>query len=252
MFPFNVECTECPLGLTRSRHNKEIDNEERKGPKEYAIGMTGPEDLSKVKLLVVSDLNGHYEKLARHAMYDIIQEKGARKKGLLNNYNAGAYLRMILSAMFELDTYNQVLYTNAIKCNPGKEKPKDCYMKVCSRTWLSKEMAIVDEQIPNIPILVAGNVAFKAMCLVYNRPDIQAIGLNNCRRHSDIVFNNHPVIFTDNPAKAAGSMPKIESKIATIKGQVYVKQNEWLASIPPLSASAIFRDDIVLLADFIQ
>lgn len=251
MFPFNIECTECLLGITRDRHNREIDEENRKGQKEYAIGMTGPEDLSKAKLLVVSDLNGHYEKLARHAMYDLIQEKGERKNGLLNNYNAGAYLRMMLSAMFNLDTYNEVLYTNAIKCNPGKEKPKDCYMKVCSRTWLSKEMAIVDEQIPNIPILVAGNVAFKAMCLVYNRPDIQSIGLNNCRRYSDITFNGHPVVFTENPAKGAGSMPRIESRVATVKGQIYIKNNRWLDSIPPLSACSVFRDDLTFLAEFL-
>ena len=247
-------CTVCELGKVRDRHNLEFVEADKAENIEQAVGGAGPEDLTQVKLIVISDFPGTYEARAGHPMVDIRESRAERKKGLLTPLNAGAQLRMALQLMYGLDTYNDCWVTNALKCNPGARKPiENKHVKPCVQQWLSAELTILDKYCPAAPILVAGGQAFKAVLLLYKQEaiELKSYGLNGCRRRKGLMLGRHPAVFTFNPAGAARSMPKIETEIASRNGKLVVKSNEWLYPPLPGSPTDKFIKDLHLLAPYL-
>lgn len=251
---FDPKCVKCDLGKKREYYNNEAKKDT---DKTCAVGGAGPDDLSQVKLICISDFPGHYEsrQSTAHPLVDIIEETGERlKTGMLRSNNAGSFLRMALKIMYKLDTYNDCWVTNALKCDPGKNKPLfNTQVKPCSMLWLSTELYELDQHVPNCPILVAGNQAFKAICFLYKEESVylEKLKLNGCRRRTDLTLGEHPAIFTLNPARAARCEPKIETGLKTKHGQVYPTRNEWL--YPPLPGSPLYSyiQDLQCLSPFL-
>lgn len=250
----NPDCAVCALGKNRIRHN-EVHIEDEKVPTQYSVGGAGPEDLSKVRLIVISDLVGHYECLSNEPMHDIRDDRDERKRGLLQALNAGAFMRMSLNLMYKLNTYSDCWITNAIKCNPNQLKPlENNHMRPCASQWLNKELHILDEYVPEVPILCAGSMAFKALCFIYKNESahLSKIGHNNCRRRKDLKIGSHPLVVTFNPAVAARSMPKIETEIKETKSGIHPCRNEWLFPQLPGSPVDKFIKDLYPLAQYIK
>lgn len=250
----NINCELCALGKNRIRHN-EVHIEDENVPTQYSVGGAGPDDLSKIKLIVISDLVGHYECMSNEPMHDISQDREERKRGLLQPLNAGAFMRMSLSLMYGLDTYNDCYITNAIKCNPNQLKPlENTHMRPCASAWLNSELHILDKYAPEVPILCAGSMAFKALCFIYKdeAKRIGAIKHNNCRRRKDLKLGGHPLVVTFNPAVAARSMPKIETTVKETKSGITPTRNEWLFPQLPGSPVDRFIKDLYPLAQYLK
>lgn len=252
LMQFDSGCTECALGHTREYYNEQEEDESKR---KYAVGGAGPDDLTKVKLICVSDHISHYEAQESYPFVSTIELHGERtKNGLLRPNNAGSFLRMALNMMFDLDTYNDVWMTNALKCDPGKNKPKfNQHVKPCALHWLQTELQILDEHAPNTPLLIAGGTAFEAMKLLYPEQArmLTTLKLNGCRRRDDIRLGNRPAVFTLNPSRPSRCEPRLESRVAYVKGQYRIKRNEWL--YPPLKGSPVysFIEDLKFLAPFL-
>lgn len=250
----NEECTHCTLGLNRVRHNK-VHEEEENFVKQLSVGGAGPEDLTKVKLIVVSDYPGHYECVSREPMHDATKDRAARKRGLLQPYNAGGYLRMSLQLMYKLDTYEDCWITNAIKCNPNQLKAIDNqHTRPCSTRWLNMELKALDEYVPQVPILVLGNQALAGVCHVYGKQaaHINKLKVNGCRNREDLKVGEHPLVVTFNPAVAARSLPKIETAIKyNSRNEVVITSNEWLYPVLPGSPVDLFIKSLYPLAPYL-
>lgn len=247
----DYDCAVCALGKNRIRHNKEHAEEDNFRP-QSCIGGAGPEDLTEVRLIVISDYPGHYETLHDEPMHDISRDREARKKGLLQSVNAGALLRMTLNLMYGLDTYEDCWITNAIKCNPNQLKAQENpHLRPCIAQWLNSELLTLSDYVPSAPILVAGKMAFKGVCRLYAAKQLEDIGLNNCRRRTDLKLGEHPLVVTFNPAIAARSMPKIETKVSEKKGYTFVNENEWLFPLLPGSPMDNFIKDLHPLAPYL-
>jgi hypothetical protein len=253
LIPFDPTCRACDVGDRREYHNAK---KEEKDPKETAVGGAGPDDLSKVRLIVISDFCGPYEATNGYPFVSTREEQGEyQKSGLLRPNNAGGFLRMILEAMYNLDTYNEVWMTNALKCNPGKNKPLfNTQVKKCALRWLCNEFSVLDNYVPQVPVLVAGSTAFDAVCLLFPEegPMLKELKLNGCRRRKDLTLANHPAIFTLNPSRAARCEPRIETGYKFRKGRIHVTSNDWL--YPPLPGSPLYSyiEDIKCLARFMK
>jgi hypothetical protein len=255
------DCRKCQLGINRAEHNQRVlergddDDSRSSDQEEYCVGGAGPHDLTKVKLIVISDYPGHFEVLHNQPMYDIRESRDERRKGLLQSKNAGAILRTGLSLMYGLDTYTECWITNAIKCNPKTVTPSDnAHLKVCAFSWLSSELFILDNYVPKCPILVAGSKAFQAVKFIYKeeREFLESRGLHGCRRRKDIKLGEHPAVFTFNPAVAARSEPRIETTVKSSKGRLWVNHNDWLYPLLPGSPLQKFIDDLRMLEDFVD
>lgn len=248
------DCTHCALGHNRVRHNQ-VHAEEEKFIPQFSVGGAGPQDLTQVRLIVISDLVGHYESVSNEPMHDVSADRESRKRGLLQPLNAGAFMRMSLSLMYGLDTYTDCYFTNAIKCNPNQLKPlENQHMRPCSKHWLEQELQLLDKYCPTVPILVAGSMAFKALCFIYKKEMETAAGIkhNNCRRRKDLMLNEHPLVVTFNPAGAARSMPKIETEVKERKSGLWVTKNEWLFPQLPGSPVDKFVRDLYPLAQYLK
>lgn len=255
-------CVACTLGENNVAHNERHEGEEKFTP-HYAIPGAGPLDLDKVRLIVISDYPGHYETQSQEPMFDITRIREERKKnryqktgeGILHSRNAGCILRMSLNLMYGIDTYEECWITNALKCNPVKVTPHETkHLKVCALKWLSKELYYIDQFKPYIPILIAGNQAFKAMKYIYKDKEnlLKEYGLQGCRRRTDIKLGEHPAIFTFNPAVAARSEPRIETAIRENKGKTYITTNDWLYPLLPGSPLHKFIGDLSLLNPYLN
>jgi hypothetical protein len=250
----NPDCVACALGKNRVRHN-EVHKDDEKVPLQFSVGGAGPDDLTKVKLIVVSDLVGHYECLSNEPMHDVSGDREERKRGLLQPLNAGAFLRMSLNLMYGLDTYSDCYITNAVKCNPNQLKPlENPHMRPCASTWLDTEFHILDEYVPDVPILCAGSLAFKALCYIFKNESKQLLEIkhNNCRRRKDLKLGDHPLVVTFNPAVAARSMPKIETAVKETKVGITPTRNEWLFPQLPGSPVDRFIKDLYPLAPYLK
>lgn len=253
LFKHDSNCDKCDLGKNRIRHNSVHASDKNFVP-QSSVGAAGPEDLDNIKLIVVSDLVGHYESISNEPMHDISVDRPERKRGLLQSLNAGAFMRMSLNLMYKLDTYTDVVFTNAIKCSPNQLTPLESHMRACGSHWLSAEMHLIDEYIPAVPMLIAGSMAFKAICHVY-KEDARVLverGHNNCRRRRDLFIKDRPIVVTNNPVQAARSMPKIETATKKSKGLTVVTYNEWLYPQLPGSPMDKFIKDLYPLAKYLN
>jgi uracil-DNA glycosylase len=180
------------------------------------VGGAGPDDLTEVKLIVISDYPGAYELESSYPFYsndEEIKPKLNRRTGFksLEGYrNAGNLIRYYLNTMYGLNTYTDVWFTNAIKCSPGAMKAQDKHLRVCITSWLKNELAVLSQHIPtSVPILILGNMAFKA--LGFMKADNIPKTLQEGRRSTGYTFGGHPLIFSVNPTAVARNEMRIES-----------------------------------------
>jgi uracil-DNA glycosylase len=175
-------------------------------------------NLEKLRLVVISDYPGHYEVENKHCFYDNEQQRQKlRKEGKKLKVgwpNAGNYMRRKLEN-FGLDTYQEVYFTNALKCkqNSSSLQPNEnTEVKRCVRKWLLLELDIIDSIHPSVPILLAGKYAFVAFKKFVPNSPIQNVKENSLRKCRRQVFwyKKHPLIVTVNPANACTSIPKLE------------------------------------------
>lgn len=196
--PFKRDCQECSLNGVN--HN----------PPELAVGPAGPDDLTKTKLIVLSDHPGTYESELGFPMVDnrrISTQKPPPR-------NAGSMLRFLLSDMFGLDTYHDVLWENALRCQRKENEITSSQLRKCFMCWLSKDFKILDRIIPEVPLLIAGKHAFRALSLIDPERWSQAKGGLHNHRRSIHRASNRPVVVTINPAPVGRSIPRIETSFS--------------------------------------
>jgi uracil-DNA glycosylase family 4 len=196
LLKFNKECNACALG------------------KGCAVGGAGPDDFNNLKLVVISDSIGEYESLAGYPMYDNYKErmpkynKKTKRHSLPGWKNAGATLREYLSTLFGLNTYTQVWITNAVKCSPQEIKVSDIHIKSCN-FWLKEELELIDYIKPEVPILIAGTSALKAIHRI--DPALKPFKSLRVTRRQVLHWRLHPIVTTVNPAVIGRSEARIES-----------------------------------------
>jgi uracil-DNA glycosylase family 4 len=231
LFKFNRECSDCSLS------NK-------------AVGGCGPLDLTLVKLIVISDYPGFYEKAKGQVFVNNqIRNKNDTDDKRNEWLNAGALLRSCLVNMFKLNTYNDCYMTNVIKCDPGKNLVTANHLKVCSK-YIKEELNQLDLYCPKAPILIAGTKAFKSLKQLM--PDLMSTnyGLQDCRRREGLFYNDHPLVFTMNPAACSKATMRIETEVYTYDKLVYVPT---YTNYPILEGNPInvFCRDIELLNKYL-
>jgi len=211
--------------------------------------------LKSVKLILLSDYPGHYEETYGWPQVDINAIKGEHKNGLLLPRNSGAFIRLMLEKLLGLDSYREVWITNAVKCNPSQAKViESTHLKPCVRQWLGPELLVLDQECPQVPLLVAGLQAFRAVKMLYRTeaPQLEALGFNGCRRRSDLTLNGRPVVFAPNPARPARSEARLESSVVFSKGKWMVSENYWLYPPPIGSPVHSFIEDLKFLAPHLK
>lgn len=240
---FCSSCTRCSIGEEKENDKNSL-----------AVGGAGPENLSQVKLIVVSDHPGFYEERYRFPFVDKQEvqifeyESGKRKKEPDNTQNAGYLLRYFLQQKFNLDTYTDCFLTNVIKCDPGKRTIQDSHLRACS-SWLASEFMTLDEYCPKAPVLVAGTKAARALSYTFKEfKSVNKGGINNLRRRSDIKVGNRPTVFTYNPAIIARSNRWIETDVD--KRSKRIKKSRPYPFLPG-SPFSFFNDDLETLRQYL-
>lgn len=241
---FNRSCTGCELGIGK------------------AVNGCGPDDLTDVKLIVISDFSGHYEAENNMPMWSNDGNRAPKKNKKTGKYgpegprNAGSMMRHVLKLMFGLDTYSDVWFTNGIKC-PANEtrkiKPQDKHIKPCVSLWLAKELETLDEAVPTAPILIAGSIGFKALKMTFRELDKTLPGsLNDCRKTNHYRIGEHPLVFTFNPAPVARGEFRVETDVDLDETNSY-RVNAVMTIEPPIvgSPSWDFRNDLEYLSPFL-
>lgn len=184
-------------------------------------------NLSKLKLVVISDYPSYYEELNDHNFYDNEGDRAEKRKTGKRLHvgwpNAGNYIRRKLES-FDLDTYQEVYFTNAIKCKNNSDKTivpnQTKEVKKCAQLWLIPELNIIEQINPTVPILLAGKYAFTAFReYIPGSPFHKKLKLKEARR-KEFKYKYHPVFVTVNPAAAATSIPKLEFIEVTTKGDL--------------------------------
>lgn len=223
-----------------------------KGTEGQAVGGAGPDDLSKVRLIVISDHPGYYEVENGYPFYPNDKER-ANPRGLPKFLSAGAYLRRVLYRNLGIDSWSEAWLTNAVKCNPQNKKDsitiKDSFTKECVRLWLSPELITLHEISPNVPVLVLGRHALNAVKYV-DPPLKKTLGnkLKKLTREVHTLWESHPLVFSVNPAAAADAEFRMEQE----RGY-YMKDNlrkiKSIRTFPPLVGSPqwIFEKDLDIL-----
>ena len=177
-----------------------------------AVPGAGPLDLSNIKLIVVSDYPGHYEKtygfpqvprpyvIQQEELEAKKQNKKVRRRQKYPSQNSGEYIRFVLSDYFNLDPFEEVYYTNAIKCptergqqsvNVVGKHINACYL------WLKNELAVLEKYVPYAPILIAGSTALKTFAKI---SELKDPSLKSLYRTKPFFYNNHATIVSYNPA----------------------------------------------------
>ncbi|MGG6281765.1 uracil-DNA glycosylase family protein [Leptolyngbya sp. AN03gr2] len=237
VLPFSRTCKECPLSTGCS------------------VGGTGPDDLSKVKLIVISDHPGYYETLKGYSQVPVylVKEDGKRKSRLPERRNSGQFLRDLISDCFGLCHWSEVYYTNALKCDPLHKGRKinvseKQHLGICAGNWLRWELETLNQYAPTAPILVGGSIALKALQMLY--PGLPNGKLNDLRRREDLHAGEHPVVVTFNPAAPARSEARLETEVGMKykKPVLEVKNLQWWFPVLPGSPVWVFLKDIEPLA----
>jgi uracil-DNA glycosylase family 4 len=238
LIPFDTGCTRCKIGQAKN-------NEKKKA----SVGGAGPQDLTQVKLIVISDHPGWYEEKEGYPFVhkQEFQERQG-KKTIDPIRNAGALIRDMLHGLFGLDTYQEVYATNILKCDPGKVTALDSHYRTCS-AWLSSEFEVLDEYCPTVPILIAGAKATRHLHRTFPDFKLGKEGINYLRRRKGVKIKSHPAVFTYNPAQVARSEPRIET-IANPKNR-RIKESDWMYPPLPGSPTDIMVRDLELLEPFL-
>jgi uracil-DNA glycosylase len=157
----------------------------------------------------------------------------------------------MLHDLFGLDTYFEVYFTNAIKCDPGKDKPLETkHLKPCTRQWLREEFALLDEVVPTVPVLIAGTQAFRSLKFICPEIGLTLESLQAHRRTNHLRLWQHPLVFTANPAAIARSVARIEESVTNSRDGR--RQNvESVVPLPVLPGSPLwmFGRDLMWLKD---
>lgn len=197
--PSDFSCTKCRFGLKQESKN------DRDQQNNVTVCGAGPDDLSKIRLIVVSDYPGAYESDPQRGYPMVDNRIRPRESDIPARLNAGGVIRWALSEMFGLDTYTDCWFTNAMRCNPNQNKPLEVDLKACANAWGKTEIDILDQYVPTAPILIAGSLAFRSLKYLFplDWKHVSSIGQNECRRRNDIRLGKHPLVVTMNPAVAA-------------------------------------------------
>lgn len=240
LIPFDRNCHDCTLGAGNTP------------TKTKCVGGAGPNDLTLVRLIVISDYPGFYEVSSAHQhpfVNNQIRNKNDTDDKRNEWLNAGALLRSCLVNMFKLNTYNDCYMTNVIKCDPNKNIVTANHLKVCSK-YIKEELNQLDLYCPKAPILIAGTKAFKSLKQLM--PDLMSTnyGLQDCRRRDGLFYNDHPLVFTMNPAACSKATMRIETEVYTYDELVYVPT---YTNYPILEGNPInvFCRDIELLNKYL-
>jgi hypothetical protein len=263
----NANCELCSLG---------------KGDR-ISVGGAGPDDLSKVKLIVISDHPGYYELQAGYPLYDSTpdvktryqialskQASNREPKSLKEVYeaaipgavNAGGTMRKVLNEVLGLNSYTECWITNVLKCDRKDRTPGAEEINTCIDAWLRNELAWLEETqgeeevtptAPHAPILLAGKIAYAGFRLL--DPEVAKCwpgSLNSARRRRDLRWRGRPVVCTFNPAQVASSVNRIEGAVAWSETQrpIVTRCKRWAVPIPG-SPMDVFCRDIQILKDFL-
>lgn len=232
LFRFNRECSDCTLSCKN------------------AVGGSGPLDLNLVKLIIISDHPGYYEKMRGfNFVNNQVKIKGQTDDKKSEWLNAGALIRLCLVNMFGLNTYNDCYMTNVIKCEPGKNNITASHLKICSK-YIKEELATLDLYCPTAPILIAGNKAFKSLKELV--PDLISsnYALQDCRRRQGLYYKAHPLVFTVNPAAVCKSTFRIETEVYRYDDLIYIPTKK---DYPILVGSPVwmFCKDLELISKYL-
>lgn len=236
-------CTACPLGKLTNN---------------CAIGGAGSDDLTKVKLICISDHSGFYERSHGYPMYDNDQDRkqrASKRKGnkILDWRNAGGTVRLVLKEQFGLHTWEEVWFTNALKCDRLSSTIKLEHISACTQKWLGSEFETLDRYAPEAPILVLGNYAYRALKRMDPTLKVELpTSLQKVRRTSTYRWRHHPLIFSFNPASVATSIPRLETLTTlTADNKQKVLGVEFWEPCLPGSPYWVFLRDLDLLRPFL-
>lgn len=233
LIQFDTACQECSLGKNNKlSHTK-------------AVRGSGPDDLSKVKLIVISDHTGYYERLHKYAFFD--NQLSTKPEDKAEWLNAGALLRRSLNKLFNLDTYTDCWMTNVIKCEPGHNTISSDHLKVCSK-HLVNELQYLDIYCPTAPILIAGNKAFKSFKSLVPGVINEKSTLQELRRRSDLYYKHHHLCFTMNPAAISKCEFRVEKEVYYYNNDTFVADYQ---SYPILVGSPLYHwcQDLLIIKD---
>lgn len=226
---FNTSCTNCSLSTGK------------------AVGGVGPSDLSRVKLIVISDHpNSQDEKDLTPFSPASRMPPHYSQSRIIKWHNSGGFIRSELHRLFKLES-EDCYFTYAVKCNPRNSKANAKHFKQCSATWLTQELSLLNQFSSHCPILVAGREALQT--IQFARPSLAKLGssIRTLRRSSSYFLDDHPLVFTINPLLAASSVPRFENHIVGISVNS-IKELPYL----PGSPNQIFVDDLLVLKSFLH
>ena len=233
LIEFNTTCQDCSLGNTNKLNYTK------------AVRGAGPDDLTKVKLIVISDHPGFYECKSKYPFFD--NQLATKPEERSEWLNAGALLRRSLNKLFNLDTYTDCWLTNVIKCEPGHNTMSSDHLKVCSK-HLVNELHYLNMYCPTAPILIAGNKAFKSFKSLVPGVINEKSTLQELRRRSDLYYKNHHLCFTMNPAAISKCEFRVEKEVYYYNNDVFVADYQ---SYPILVGSPIWMwlEDLKILSE---
>lgn len=184
MIQFDRKCSRCSLSMGN------------------AVGWFPKTITSDIKLITISDYPGYYEV---ESGIPLTSNQNRRWKSNTDWLNAGALFRKIMEERYCLDVNKEVYITNAIKCDPRGRTIGQVEKRTCFYTWLSQEMKILDEYLPEVPLLIAGQVALEAVAFLYKVEG----SLNQLRGKVHKLPTGRPAVYTFNPVIAARGMVRL-------------------------------------------
>lgn len=240
----------CPerLGFDPTCQSCNLAHVDEKLQKPVAVGGAGPADLTRIRLIVISDYPSTLEVKRGYPLVDNDEERKRRK--LIGWRNAGGLLRAALHTLYGLNTYDDCWFTNAIKCDPRNLKPDNSHVACCAKTWLLSELLTLDEAVPTAPILLAGKQAFRALHVLF--PDLvlpQSLG--EALRSRRYFWRHHFLAFVHNPVQVSRSVYHREVTTRSTPRQILVTKSEELPQILPGSPLWHFLNDLRVLDNYL-
>lgn len=187
-----------------------------------AVSYAAPDDLSKVKLIVISDYPGAYEtefNWPQVPNISVVVPSRRRRTQLSPFRNSGQLLREVIGEQFGICPWGEVYYTNAIKCDPnhkGQVKAVSVkHLKTCSSLWLEKELKLLDEVVPSAPMIVGGAKAVDCVALCYPEAtySVSKWSIKGLRGKRDLEVGGRKTAVTFNPALIARNEMRIEEDV---------------------------------------